>query len=98
LGLKVNISKSRLFGVGFDLEEVAAVASSLNCSHDSLPFMYLGLSVGKNMNFCDACVDVIDRVRNRLSAWKAKSLSIGGRFTLVKSVLGSIPVYFFSLF
>nr|GEW41811.1 RNA-directed DNA polymerase, eukaryota, reverse transcriptase zinc-binding domain protein [Tanacetum cinerariifolium] len=59
--LNVNLSKSRLFGVEVDLEEVAADASSLNCSHDSLPFAYLGLPVGKNMNFCDAWGDVIDR-------------------------------------
>nr|GEV73966.1 hypothetical protein [Tanacetum cinerariifolium] len=41
--IKVNLSKSRIFEVGVDLEEVEAVASSLNCSHASFPFMYLGL-------------------------------------------------------
>ncbi|GJS39764.1 bromodomain, NET domain protein [Tanacetum coccineum] len=41
---------------------------------------------------------VVNRVRNRLSSWKAKSLSIGGRLTLVKSVLGSIPIFYLSLF
>ncbi|GKD10486.1 hypothetical protein Tco_1190171 [Tanacetum coccineum] len=87
-GLKVNLSKSRIFGVGVDVEEVAVVASSFNCSHDSLPFAYPGLPVGKNMNFYDAWGDVIDRVCNRLSGWKAKTLSIGGRLTLIKSVLG----------
>ncbi|GJY51582.1 arginine repressor C-terminal-like domain-containing protein [Tanacetum coccineum] len=52
-GLKVNISKSRLFGVGASNEEVEAVASSLGYDHDFLPFMYPGLPVGKKMHFCD---------------------------------------------
>ncbi|GJZ53830.1 RNA-directed DNA polymerase, eukaryota, reverse transcriptase zinc-binding domain protein [Tanacetum coccineum] len=75
-----------------------SVASSLNCSHDSVPFTYLGLPVGKRMYFCDRWIEVINKVQNRLIAWKAKSLSIGGRLTLLKSVLGSIPIYFLSLF
>ncbi|GKF41143.1 hypothetical protein Tco_0124485, partial [Tanacetum coccineum] len=36
--------------------------------------------------------------QNRLSNWKAKTLSFGGRLTLVKSVLGSLGVYYFSNF
>ncbi|GKD44769.1 hypothetical protein Tco_1269414 [Tanacetum coccineum] len=42
--------------------------------------------------------DVINRFRERLSAWKAKALLIGGRLTLVKSILGSLPIYCLSLF
>ncbi|GKE48453.1 reverse transcriptase domain, reverse transcriptase zinc-binding domain protein, partial [Tanacetum coccineum] len=42
--------------------------------------------------------DVIDRFKSRLSEWKAKAMSFGGRLTLVKSVLGSLPLYYFLLF
>ncbi|GJS23647.1 hypothetical protein Tco_0452279 [Tanacetum coccineum] len=41
---------------------------------------------------------IIDRFFKRLSNWKAKALSFGGRLTLIKSVLGSLGVYYFSTF
>nr|GEY11112.1 RNA-directed DNA polymerase, eukaryota, reverse transcriptase zinc-binding domain protein [Tanacetum cinerariifolium] len=41
---------------------------------------------------------IVDRVKKKLSKWKMKMLSIGGRLTLVKSVLGSLPIYNFSIF
>ncbi|PWA63896.1 reverse transcriptase domain, Zinc finger, CCHC-type [Artemisia annua] len=43
LGLKVNLTKSRLFEIGIPNNEVEEVAYSLGCMHDFLPFMYLGL-------------------------------------------------------
>nr|GEW89276.1 RNA-directed DNA polymerase, eukaryota [Tanacetum cinerariifolium] len=41
---------------------------------------------------------IIDKVVARMSKWKVKTLSIGGRFTLTKSVLSTIPLYYFSIF
>ncbi|GJU75839.1 hypothetical protein Tco_1272909 [Tanacetum coccineum] len=40
---------------------------------------------------------VIEKFKSRLSEWKAKTMSYGGRLTLVKSVLGSLPLYYFSM-
>ncbi|GJU28242.1 RNA-directed DNA polymerase, eukaryota, reverse transcriptase zinc-binding domain protein, partial [Tanacetum coccineum] len=42
--------------------------------------------------------EVIQKVTIKFSKWKAKSLSVGGRLTLLKSVLGSLPTYYMSLF
>ncbi|GJU74101.1 hypothetical protein Tco_0374505 [Tanacetum coccineum] len=38
------------------------------------------------------------QLQSRLSNWKAKTLSIGGRLTLLKSVLGASPLYNMSIF
>ncbi|GJZ31312.1 RNA-directed DNA polymerase, eukaryota, reverse transcriptase zinc-binding domain protein [Tanacetum coccineum] len=42
--------------------------------------------------------ETIERMAARLSKWKLKTLSIGGRLTLLKSVLGSISIYHMSIF
>nr|GEV64012.1 RNA-directed DNA polymerase, eukaryota, reverse transcriptase zinc-binding domain protein [Tanacetum cinerariifolium] len=42
--------------------------------------------------------DVILKLRSRLSKWKVKTLSIGSRLTLLKSVLGASPIYYMSIF
>nr|KAJ0225471.1 hypothetical protein LSAT_V11C100033630 [Lactuca sativa] len=41
---------------------------------------------------------IIDKTRSKLSMWKARTLSFSGRATLVKSVLGNLPTFYFSLF
>ena len=41
---------------------------------------------------------MIDKINKKLALWKARSLSIGGRYTLIKSVLSAMPLYVFSLF
>ena len=41
---------------------------------------------------------IINKFLSKLSKWKTKNLSIGGRLTLLKWILGSLGIYFFSLF
>ncbi|GJZ86781.1 hypothetical protein Tco_0658391, partial [Tanacetum coccineum] len=86
-GLKVNFSKSKIFGVGATVGDTNLLASILCCQHSSLDFTYFGLPIGANMNRSCNWKPIIDKFHNRLSFWKARSLSFGGRLTLLKSVL-----------
>nr|GEV80857.1 RNA-directed DNA polymerase, eukaryota [Tanacetum cinerariifolium] len=45
---------------------------------------------GGNMSRCKAWSDIVSKLRSRLSKWKTKTLSIGGRLTLLKSVLDNL--------
>nr|GEU42787.1 RNA-directed DNA polymerase, eukaryota, reverse transcriptase zinc-binding domain protein [Tanacetum cinerariifolium] len=96
--LKINMSKSKIMGVHVDDGKVSWAASKLSCLVLKPPFLYLGSYVGGDMHRLQAWFDIFDRVRRRLSNWKMKMLSIGGRLTLVKSVLGSMPIFHMSMF
>ncbi|KAD3642016.1 hypothetical protein E3N88_31240 [Mikania micrantha] len=96
--LKVNLGKCNMVGINVGNSEVSKAASKLHCHVGELPFTYLGLSVGDNMNREVHWQPVVDVFRKRLSSWKARNLSFGGRITLIKSVLNSLPSYYFSLY
>ncbi|KAJ0609369.1 putative reverse transcriptase zinc-binding domain-containing protein [Helianthus annuus] len=50
------------------------------------------------MNLVRNWKPIVELFKKRLSIWKAKTLSYGGRITLIKAVLSSLPTYFFSLY
>ncbi|GJU19992.1 RNA-directed DNA polymerase, eukaryota [Tanacetum coccineum] len=97
-GLKINIQKSKLMGLGVSSSVVESAANLIGCSILQMPFNFLGVKVGCNMSRIGAWDDVISKVSSRLSKWKLQTLSIGGRLTLLKSVLTSIPLYHMSIF
>nr|GEX00545.1 RNA-directed DNA polymerase, eukaryota, reverse transcriptase zinc-binding domain protein [Tanacetum cinerariifolium] len=87
------MSKSKIMGAHVEGRMVKHAASKLGCLTLNTPFYYLGSKVGGSMSRVQAWKEVIEKVKSRLSKWKMKALSIGGRLTLLKSVLGSIPIF-----
>lgn len=67
-GLKVNFHKSQLFGLNIEKGWVTRAAGFLNCKVGSLPFTYLGLSIGADARRKITWMPVLDKVRNRLSS------------------------------
>ncbi|GKE19904.1 RNA-directed DNA polymerase, eukaryota [Tanacetum coccineum] len=97
-GLQINVHKCQLLGVGVPNNVVQQAADSIGCSILNNQFRYLGVMVGDNMSRLKAWDDIILKIKSRLSKWKVKTLSIGGRLTLLKSVLGASPIYAMSIF
>ncbi|GJW25890.1 RNA-directed DNA polymerase, eukaryota [Tanacetum coccineum] len=97
-GLKINVQKSSISGIGVRPSNVRNMAAIFGCTTTTLPFTYLGVNVGANMKRISSWDVVVNKVTSKLSTWKAKTLSVGGRLTLIKSVLGAIPSYYMSLF
>ena len=97
-GLQINILKSQVLGVGVPRFVVEQAASTIGCSVMNNQFTYLGVKVGEVTSHHKAWEDIIHKLTSRLSKWKVKTLSIGGRLTLLKSVIGASPIYPMSIF
>nr|GFB17147.1 RNA-directed DNA polymerase, eukaryota [Tanacetum cinerariifolium] len=97
-GMSINIHKSHLLGIGVSDVIVPEAANRIGCSVMKAPFQYLGIMVGGNMSLVKEWGESIAKLKKKLSKWKLKTLSVGGRLTLLKAVLGSTPIYNMSLF
>ncbi|GJY70812.1 RNA-directed DNA polymerase, eukaryota [Tanacetum coccineum] len=88
--VKLNLQKSKLYGVGVSYDEVQRLALLTECNSQRLPFVYLGHPIAKNMAKHKGWEPIIDKFNTRMSRWKVSMLSIGGRTTLLSLVLGAL--------
>ena len=96
-GLKINLNKSEIIPIR-PVANVEELTSELGCKVGSLPTSYLGLPLGAKHKALGVWDSVEERFRKRLVSWKIQYISKGGRFTLIRSTLSSLPIYYLSLF
>ncbi|WMV51176.1 hypothetical protein MTR67_044561 [Solanum verrucosum] len=63
-----------------------------------MPTVYLGMPLGNEHKSIQIWDGIVEKTERRLARWKAQYLSMGGRHTLINSVLDSLPTYVMSLF
>ncbi|RVW95640.1 LINE-1 reverse transcriptase-like [Vitis vinifera] len=96
-GLRINLDKSEIILVGV-VEEIEEMAVELGCRVGSLPSQYLGLPLGASNKAPSVWDGMEEKVRRKLARWKRQYISKGGRITLIRSTLASMPIYHMSLF
>ncbi|GKU90798.1 hypothetical protein SLEP1_g4749 [Rubroshorea leprosula] len=97
-GLKINFNKSQLVGLGMEDDWLNKMSWVMCCKKGALPIKYLGITVGgscKRIAFWKPLVEIFER---KLATWKGRYLSLGGRITLINSVLSSLPVFWMAMY
>ena len=95
--LRVNLTKSEMVPVGV-VDCMQPLVDLLCCRIRALPMLYLGMPLGAQYKVLTIWNSVLEKIERRLASWQTLYLSKGGRLTLLKSTLASLPTYFLSLF
>jgi hypothetical protein len=94
--LKINLYKSEIFCFGKAKEYEVAYLQLFGCKTSDFPFRYLGIPLHFR-KLTDRDWKVIEeRFEKKLSGWKGKLLTVGGRLVLINSVLSSLLMFMMS--
>jgi len=74
------------------------LANNLGFNIGTLPFTYLGVPIFKGKPKYAYFQPIADKIKNKLSAWKASLLSIVGRVLLIKSVIQGMLVHCITIY
>ncbi|KAK6780605.1 hypothetical protein RDI58_022789 [Solanum bulbocastanum] len=77
-------------------DAVAVVNRVTMIPRKEFPFTYLGVPIYYSRRKNAYYKEITDKVSNKLFSWPGKLLSVGGRITLIKHVLQSMPIHLLS--
>lgn len=97
-GLKINFHKSEIYCLGEAKVCQDQYTDLFGCATGNFPFRYLGIPIHYRKLRNADWKEVLERFEKRLASWKGKLLSLGGRLTLINSVLTSLPMCMMSFF
>jgi hypothetical protein len=97
-GQKINTSKSTIYSGSITHGRLELIVQLLNFKIGSIPFSYLGVPMFKGKPKACHLQPFADKVKLKLSSWKASLLSMAGRVQLIKSVIQSMLIYSITLY
>ena len=95
---KINFHKSKLFCLGQAKANVTEYIHLFGCREGSFPFKYLGIPMSHQKLTSKGRSQIEEKFQKKLSSWKGKLLSVGGRLVLINSVFSSLPMFMLSFF
>jgi hypothetical protein len=97
-GLKINFHKSELFFFCEASDNAKVCADMFGCGLGSFQINYLGISIHYQRLALVKWKLIEERLQKRLSIWKGKLLSLGGRLVLINAILTNMILYMLSFF
>jgi len=96
-GMDINYEKSCFYSLDDSLDPDIYTLFPVSFYHFDEGLLYLGYRLKPNCYRPGDWLWLIERIENRIGMWCYRSLSLGGRLTLISSVIESMPVYWMTL-
>ncbi|GJS62818.1 hypothetical protein Tco_0677382 [Tanacetum coccineum] len=97
-GLTPSLPKSTTYFCNVLNHTKLSILQVLPFTEGRLPVKYLGVPLVPSRLIFRDCKELIEKVQNRISDWKNKSLSVAGRLQLIKSVISYMHIYWALVF
>ncbi|TYK10356.1 LINE-1 retrotransposable element ORF2 protein [Cucumis melo var. makuwa] len=97
-GLNINLNKSTISPINIDAARTDQIASQWGITTKFFPINYLGVPLGGKPTTKAFWKNIDEKISKKLASWKYSMLSKGGKITLIKSTLASLPTYQLSIF
>jgi ribonuclease HI len=97
-GQFVNPRKSFIYAGAIPSQRLHHIANRLGFNIGVLPFVYLGAPIFKGKPKKCHLQPIADKIKAKLSSWKAYFLSMAGRMQLIKSVIQGMMMYSISVY
>jgi hypothetical protein len=91
-GLQINYHKSSMIGINVPNNIMAQLAAGFGCQIGTLPFTYLGLSMGTARPTIQDLSPIVHRMERRLTSTSC-FLTQGARLQLINSAISSMPLH-----
>lgn len=91
--MKVNYNKSFIIQINVSKEKMEILARTFNYQVGTLPFTYLGLSLGINKPSVADCLPLVQCIERRLVACSQYLITQGGKLQMLNSLLFSLPTF-----
>lgn len=97
-GQIINPAKSTVYYGSISTTRIDHISQFIGFNKGSLPFVYLGVPIFKGKPKKSHLQPIADKIKIKLSAWKASLLSMAGRVILVKSVIQGMLIHSISIY
>ncbi|GJV16116.1 putative RNA-directed DNA polymerase [Tanacetum coccineum] len=97
-GITLSLPKSTAYFCNVLNHVKLGILNILPFEEGKLSVKYLGVSLVPSRLVHRDCLELMERIKKRVSDWKNKSLSFAGRTQLIHSVLSSMHLYWASVF
>ncbi|GJR54178.1 hypothetical protein Tco_1404699 [Tanacetum coccineum] len=97
-GLIPSLPKSTAYFCNVLNHVKISILNVLPFEEGRLPVKYLGVPLVSSRLMVRDCKELVENVKNQIHDWRNKSLSMAGRLQLIRSVIGSMHVFWASVF